>query len=507
MSSGTAILAAPEGVKLNQHFRPELSPAKLQGVAKWTHRQIPPTAPTTSSDTMHTSPKPSKTTPNSTHRAVATGCSQDTHINCTALQVAQYLLNQLPLESSVLTIENSAIAQAIGRSVRTVQDALERLSRGGLVKREQLNVDNQFSLRQTTLNIPKIRRALAANQAILSAAPKRRRAKKKAKAAPAAVRYPFAQLKEPARFEAAYASLASELQAGHQYWQILSKYASSPSAPLSIKISSQRRRISDGDRGAPMWARQMLASDLSAIDAYVTQRAGVGEEVAFQVVGAEHRLLLIDDVPKSLLDALPPQAIVLETSPETFQVTLIAPRALNKDDRKAAQRALVWQFQGDPGALASNQLRRLPGSINNKSELSEAFVTRIFRLPNDSNAVLSDSETDKLILDGQRPADSRKQAKPTADATAHALAASESTAVKVLDNSESVKEFRWALNQLRQGADQDKLRVELAKKAHARGKRSSYVEALEYASITVFNAARYAQRWRANRTSARPSAS
>lgn len=249
----------------------------------------------------------------------------------------------------------------------------------------------------------------------------------------------------------------------------------------------------------------MLASDLPAIDAYVTKRAGVGEEVVFQVVGDEHRLLLIDDVPKSLLDALPPQAIVLETSPDTFQVTLIAPRALNKDDRKAAQRALVWQFQGDPGALASNQLRRLPGSINNKSELSEAFATRIFRLPNDSNAVLSTSETDRLILDGQRPADSRKQAKPNVDVTAHALAASESPAVKTRDNTESAKEFRWAINQVLKDADHDKLKVQLAKKAHARGKRSSYAEALEYASITIFNAVRYVQRWRANRHNGQPS--
>lgn len=468
---------------------------------------MPPSATTASSLTMNTFPKPSDTPSNAMPRAVANGASQDIRLNCTDLRIAQYLLNQLPLDSSALTIGNSAIAMAIGRSVRTVQDAFDRLTRAGLVHREQLNANDQFSLRQTTLNITAVRNALAVNKAILSSAPKRRRAKKKAKIAPAAVRYPFAYVKEPARVESAYASLASELEAGHRYWQILSKHASSPSAPLQIEISSQRRKISDGDRGAPMWGRQMLANDLPAIDAYVTQRAAVAEEVVFQVVGAEHHLLLIDDVPKHMLDTLPPQAIVLETSPDTYQVTLIAHRALNKEDRKAAQRALVWQFQGDPGALASNQLRRLPGSLNNKPKLSEAFVTRIDRLPSEANAVLSATEIDCLIHRGQRTLDSRKQTKPNSDANANAMTTDASPEEKGADNSESVQEFRWVREQLRRGTDKDKLRVQLAKKAHARGKRNSYAESLEYADMTIFNAAKYEQRRRTNRTSVRSSAS
>lgn len=434
------------------------------------------------------------------------GTAKETRLNRTDLRIAQYLLNQLPVDSAALSIGNSTIAIAVGRSVRTVQDAFERLSRSGLIRREQLNQGDPFSLRETTLNITAVRKALIVNKDLLSADPQRRRAKKKTKAAPAAVRFPFAHLREPGRFEAADATLAGELSAGHAYWQILSHHASSPVSPLRIKISSQRRKVSDGERGAPMWGRVLRADDLAGIDAYAVERAAVGEEIAFQVVGTNHRLLLIDDVPEHRLDALPAQAFILETSPSTYQVTLIAARDLTKEDRRAAQRALVWKFQGDPGALASNQLRRLPGSLNNKPKLSEAFVTRIVRLPSDVNAALSASQTDSLIQEGQLIVGHRKPVKAVADAAAPAASSSTTQDEKGPDTSESAKEFRWARDQLRQGADRTKVRMKLAEKAHARGKRSTFASALEYADMTLFNVVKYERHGRTNRSGRRPSA-
>lgn len=455
---------------------------------------------------MHNFPNPTPVTPHSVPKALAQRTAKENRLNGTDLRIAQYLLHQLPVDSAALSIGNSTIASAIGRSVRTVQDAFDRLSRSGLIRREQLNEDDPFSLRQTTLNITAVRKALTASKDLLSAAPQRRRAKKKTKAASAAVRFPFVHLREPGRFEAANAALAGELSAGHAYWQILSQHASSPVSPLRIKISSQRRKVSDGERGAPMWGRVLRADDLAGIDAYAVERAAVGEEIAFQVVGASHRLLLIDDVPKHMLDALPAQALILETSPGTYQVTLIAARDLTKEDRRAAQRALVWRFQGDPGALASNQLRRLAGSLNNKPKLSEAFVTRIVRLPSGENASLSASETDSLVQEGQQAVGSRKPVKWKAEVAAPEAATNATFGEKAPDNSESVQEFRWAREQLRRGMDKQKLRVQLAQKAHARGKRSTYAEALEYADMTLFNVAKYEGRGRTNRSGRRPSA-
>ncbi|MBZ8139860.1 hypothetical protein CLD22_08110 [Rubrivivax gelatinosus] len=455
---------------------------------------------------MHNFPNPTPAGPLSVPQAPVKGAAKDIRLNSTDLRIAQYLLNQLPVDSAALRIANSTIAIAVGRSVRTVQDAFERLSRSGLIRRERLNEDDPFSLRQTTLNITAVRKALTAKRDLLSAAPHRRRAKKKTKAAPAAVRFPFAHLREPGRFEAANATLADELSAGHAYWQILSQHASSPVSPLRIKISSQRRKVSDGERGAPMWGRVLRADDLAGIDAYAVERAAVGEEIAFQVVGTNHRLLLIDDVPEHMLAALPALALVLETSPSTYQVTLIAARDLTNDDRRAAQRALVWRFEGDPGALASNQLRRLPGSLNNKAKLSEAFVTRIVRLPSDMNAALSASQTDTLIQDGQQAVGSRKPVKWKAEVAVPEAATNATLGEKAPDNSESVQEFRWAREQLRRGMDKQKLRVQLAQKAHARGKRSTYAEALEYADMTLFNVAKYERHGRTNRSGRRPSA-
>jgi hypothetical protein len=187
-------------------------------------------------------------------------------------------------------------------------------------------------------------------------------------------------------------------------------------------------------------------------------------------------------------------------------VTLIAAYDLTKEDRRAAQRALVWRFQGDPGALASNQLRRLPGSLNNKARLSEAFVTRIVRLPSGENAALSSSQTDSLVQEGQLIVGHRKPVKAAADAAVSAASTSANQDEKGPDTSESAKEFRWARDQLRQGADRTKVRMQLAERAHARGKRSTFASALEYADMTLFNVGKYERYGRTNRSGRRPSA-
>ena len=170
MNGGTEIHGPPKGCHLDLHFRREKHLDKPKGVAQWMHWQTPPTATNTCSSTMHTILNSSQSAPRATPRAIANRAAH-TPLSCSDLRIAQYLLNALPADSSAVTIGNRAIAKAISRSVRTVQDAFERLSRTGLIHRTQLDADDPFSLRQTTLNITAVRKALAENKAILSSTP------------------------------------------------------------------------------------------------------------------------------------------------------------------------------------------------------------------------------------------------------------------------------------------------------------------------------------------------
>ena len=58
--------------------------------------------------------------------------------------------------------------------------------------------------------------------------------------------------------------------------------------------------------------------------------------------------------------------VVLETSPENFQVLMLLPVSVGADARQAAQASLASFLGGDLGSVAADKWHRLPGSKNNK---------------------------------------------------------------------------------------------------------------------------------------------
>jgi hypothetical protein len=88
--------------------------------------------------------------------------------------------------------------------------------------------------------------------------------------------------------------------------------------------------------------------------------------------GGEHDLTLVDDlnrdaVKKMVSEGFSP-ALVVETSPENFQVWLKHPRKLDREMGTAVARALASTFGGDTGAADWRHYGRLSGFGNRKAK-------------------------------------------------------------------------------------------------------------------------------------------
>jgi hypothetical protein len=131
-------------------------------------------------------------------------------------------------------------------------------------------------------------------------------------------------------------------------------------------------------------ATQIVREERARVEHKDSNRRGAGRlvEVCMRVTGADHPLLLVDDLDlcatNRLADMLGRCGLaVVETSPGNFQVSVLADRPLNADQRAAAQRALARRLGGDPAAIGGAQLRRIPGSVNAKPALGDLFVSRL----------------------------------------------------------------------------------------------------------------------------------
>jgi hypothetical protein len=215
---------------------------------------------------------------------------------------------------------------------------------------------------------------------------------------------PFGYLKNPARFENIQLDMQQALHSSTAYWDFVRKGFKSIgfSAPLTTAV--QYRRLSDGARGGPQpnRSRNVRLSHVEFEAAKVAQYAQKEfVEATFRVDSLEHPLLLIDDLDAQALDLLPDACAVLETSPGNYQATLIAPRPLSGKEFLLAEDGLLAMLGGgDKGAKGIRQLRRFPGSINNKPGLTTAFVTRVERVAGRQTLTLN--ELDELIETGKK---------------------------------------------------------------------------------------------------------
>ncbi|MCV2366575.1 RepB family DNA primase [Roseateles oligotrophus] len=253
-----------------------------------------------------------------------------------------------------------------------------------------------------------------------------------------------------------------------------------------FEIRGQRRKI-DGKRGGtftpPGIGETITTEGLKASAIHAALRAvGDGVELTFRLRSAEHPVLLIDDVDPANLSRLPWPGAVIETAPNNLQVTMVAQRPLSPQERLFAQRALRSMLEGDPGAVSGSQLRRFPGSVNRKPELSEAFVARLGALQ--KPLMPTAAQVDALIGAG-READGMNAASATS------VDRQGSGQLKPANEpDQSSVEFGWVMHQLTRKSrrSDDELILELTAKAAGRrrhGMPPGHESHGQYASRTL----------------------
>lgn len=222
-----------------------------------------------------------------------------------------------------------------------------------------------------------------------------------------------------------------------------------------LSLYGQRRK-KDGQRGgtftlaqvmvekesiADVLGPQLESASLCAIAAATSRSPKRGPliEVVFKLDTLPHPLLLVDDVTLTTameeLKALPGVALV-ETSPGCYQASIMMREPLSAAQLVQAQRGFAQLYGGDAGAVGRQQLRRPPGSMNQKRSLAQPFAAIV-----------------RCLNGGQFPADLLDKAM----ACGQQFERDNSTSVREygsgarrvgIDDSESAKDFGFVTEQL-----------------------------------------------------------
>lgn len=115
---------------------------------------------------------------------------------------------------------------------------------------------------------------------------------------------------------------------------------------------------------------QMLGTDANLRENVNLRRLNAmstaGEEIVFKPLDPVHRVIYLDDVPRSKLSDYQNSGFIVETSANKYQVHAMADNALDDKLRLAVQRALAVQSEADTGSISQNHYRKMPGFTNNK---------------------------------------------------------------------------------------------------------------------------------------------
>lgn len=299
----------------------------------------------------------------------------------------------MPAGSLEITKSVDFLAKELGLKERAVQYVITKLKSQGLITRN--SPSGLFAKCVTSICSQHIVHCIK-NPSSVPQAKKPKAAKKPAQPKQ------FSFLKDRSRFENIQIDMQQALHSSPEYWDFIRKGFESIgfSAPLTTAV--QYRRLSDGARGGPQQNRSRIvrlnkvAFEASKVAHYAQKEA---LEATFRVDSSEHPLLLIDDLDANTLNLLPQACAILETSPENYQATLIAPRPLSSKEFLLVEDGLLAKLGGgDKGAKGIRQLRRFPGSINNKPSLTTAFVTRVKHVS--ERLTLTENELDQLIEAG-----------------------------------------------------------------------------------------------------------
>lgn len=417
----------------------------------------------------------------------------------------------VPTGMSALTITQSEMAAAIGKSTRTVQNTLKALEATKILIPSKSK--NRFSATRLEFESPALVELIKQNHEQLQSG---------AKVTPPSIftrsstRFPFRWIKDPQRFVTFEEDLAAAILTAPAYWAWIDTGCSALGATLPVRVVGQKRRVTDGERGGqlPCWGGTIANTKNAAYELQKSAQSAAKwkTEATFNIPLEHHPVLLVDDVSLEALTKLPAACAVIETSPGNFQATLIAPRRLSMQERKFAQFTLIKLVDGDPGANSCNQLRRFPGSVNNKPALGQAFISRVHHLSKDHTITLEllnhliavgkslAKDNDDRNLPAQPALGAPEQSAPNEDLDHQANLATTTAAITSpmaaggrghSDQSQSGADFRYACVELKRGTAESSIVSAIALRAGQRKKNGKPIgdgAHIVYAQRTVRSA-------------------
>jgi hypothetical protein len=190
-----------------------------------------------------------------------------------------------------------------------------------------------------------------------------------------------------------------------------------------------------------------------------------GSNIWIRPAGAEHALVMMDDLPAATAAAITRKyrALAVETSSNNCQTLIVCSRPLTREQRQDVARALSRMIGSDPGAISEPRWGRLAG-YRQKKPGKTGFMTRIIA-----------AGSNRPALD---PAPHLKTA-PSSPAPAGGVVAFSTTSTTGGD--ESRREFAFACHALRRGMSPTEVEAAIAAHVAASGRLKS----VGYAERTV----------------------
>lgn len=413
----------------------------------------------------------------------------------TELALLKLLVSYMPAGSLEVTKSVDFFAKELGLKKRATQYAITKLKSQGLIARS--SASGLFAECVTSICTHHVVHCIKNPS---TEPPVKKPSKAKKIAQPKA----FGFLKDPSRFVNLKSDMQQALHSSPEYWNFIRNGFKAIGFSASLTTAVQYRRLRDGERGGPQAnrGRNVRLSNIEYEASKVAQYAQEESlEATFRVDSPEHPLLLIDDLDANALDLLPQACAILETSPGNYQATLIAPRPLSNMEFLLVEDGLLDVLEsGDRGAKGIRQLRRFPGSINNKPGLTSAFVTRVKHVS--ARLTLTTNELDKLIEIGAnirgfdewevKASAASEIVLTTHDTSMNAVSAlqplSERTPAGKSDQSASGRDFGKAIELIRKGWDDGRIIQQIEISAANRMKNGhppGHPQHLVYAQGTV----------------------
>ena len=236
-----------------------------------------------------------------------------------------------------------------------------------------------------------------------------------------------------------------------------------------VEIQSRRQ---DGSRGAPLggrfgskhpWHADRAAGAAAALEERVVGagRRGGGLDLACaESAGPQalRRLVLVDDLDGCAIDELLHwwlgPVVTLETSSSNYQAIIVLDDARAADDHLSITRAMAARFGGDPGAVASGQLHRFPGSANHKFECIDAggpFVCKLVSALRAAGDVCAQRQQQEQIFS------EASTAVPHAPTLIKTVISTRPNSARARDQSNSGQALSWCMRELRRGATKEQI--------------------------------------------------